>query len=219
VAAGVQLAFALLLAANLGQYFGQDLFFLLLGWMVLLLFISGAAVFARQPWSWWTALLVQVPLFAFEVWVLVENTRSIARYDPVQDKHGAGPADQYVFEVDGMKADTAFVGWFMRSPLFRERAPVDPSAGQAASHPHRRGRLRDRFAAARRAAADRDNAEQPDCQQRTGPRGCGSPTRRRERLAGSTPAGGVLGSPVGLCAASRPYGEHLVLRSLRREDR
>jgi type I restriction enzyme S subunit len=43
---------------------------------------------------------------------------------------GLCSVDQYIYKVDDNKADTNFVAWFMRSPVYLERAPIDTSPGQ-----------------------------------------------------------------------------------------
>jgi type I restriction enzyme S subunit len=46
------------------------------------------------------------------------------------DFDGLCSVDQYVFRVAKDRADAAYVAWFMRSPLFLNRAPVDCGPGQ-----------------------------------------------------------------------------------------
>jgi type I restriction enzyme S subunit len=48
----------------------------------------------------------------------------------VAEFDGLCSVDQYVYEVNRGKADTDFVAWFMRSPVYLERAPIDASPGQ-----------------------------------------------------------------------------------------
>ena len=48
----------------------------------------------------------------------------------VAEFDGLCSVDQYVYEVNREKADTDFVAWFMRSPVYLERAPIDTSPGQ-----------------------------------------------------------------------------------------
>ena len=43
---------------------------------------------------------------------------------------GLCSVDQYIYQVDEKKADTNFVAWFMRSPVYLERAPIDTTPGQ-----------------------------------------------------------------------------------------
>ena len=43
---------------------------------------------------------------------------------------GLCSVDQYIYKVDENKADTNFVAWFMRSPIYLERAPIDTTPGQ-----------------------------------------------------------------------------------------
>jgi len=43
---------------------------------------------------------------------------------------GLCSVDQYIYKVDNNKADTSFVAWFMRCPVYLERAPIDTSPGQ-----------------------------------------------------------------------------------------
>ena len=46
------------------------------------------------------------------------------------DFEGLCSVDQYVYIVDARRADAEFVAWFMRSPQFLSRAPVDSGPGQ-----------------------------------------------------------------------------------------
>ena len=46
------------------------------------------------------------------------------------DFSGLCSVDQYVFKVDDERADAEYVAWFMRSPAFLSRAPVDAGPGQ-----------------------------------------------------------------------------------------
>lgn len=39
-------------------------------------------------------------------------------------------ADQYVYAVNKTIAETTFVAWFMRSPTYLERAPIETTPGQ-----------------------------------------------------------------------------------------
>lgn len=48
----------------------------------------------------------------------------------VAEFDGLCSVDQYVYEVDGLKAMPEFVAWFMRSPNYLERAPVRTGPGQ-----------------------------------------------------------------------------------------
>jgi restriction endonuclease S subunit len=43
---------------------------------------------------------------------------------------GLCSVDQYVYRVDKTKADTVFVAWFMRSPVYLDRAPISTTPGQ-----------------------------------------------------------------------------------------
>jgi type I restriction enzyme, S subunit len=43
---------------------------------------------------------------------------------------GLCSVDQYVYIVDSQRADAEYIAWFMRSPLFLSRAPVDSGPGQ-----------------------------------------------------------------------------------------
>ena len=43
---------------------------------------------------------------------------------------GLCSVDQYVYSVDASQADTAYVAWFMRSPSYLKRAPIDTTPGQ-----------------------------------------------------------------------------------------
>jgi restriction endonuclease S subunit len=52
------------------------------------------------------------------------NKLWIAEFD------GLCSVDQYVYSIHGSVADTEFVAWFMRSPLFLKRAPINTSPGQ-----------------------------------------------------------------------------------------
>jgi len=46
------------------------------------------------------------------------------------DFDGLCSVDQYVYVVDQRQADAEYIAWFMRSPLFLSRAPVDSGPGQ-----------------------------------------------------------------------------------------
>jgi len=46
------------------------------------------------------------------------------------DFDGLSSVDQYVYVVDQRQADAEYIAWFMRSPLFLSRAPVDSGPGQ-----------------------------------------------------------------------------------------
>lgn len=48
----------------------------------------------------------------------------------VAEFDGLCSVDQYVFCVDSAKANTDFVAWYMRSPLYLKKAPVNRSPGQ-----------------------------------------------------------------------------------------
>jgi type I restriction enzyme, S subunit len=48
----------------------------------------------------------------------------------VADFDGLCSVDQYVYEVNHNRAETDFVAWFMRSPVYLERAPIDTTPGQ-----------------------------------------------------------------------------------------
>jgi len=48
----------------------------------------------------------------------------------VADFDGLCSVDQYVYSVDASKADITFLSWFMRSPIYLERAPIDTTPGQ-----------------------------------------------------------------------------------------
>jgi type I restriction enzyme S subunit len=48
----------------------------------------------------------------------------------VAEFDGLCSVDQYVYEVNREKAKTDFVAWFMRSPVYLERAPIGASPGQ-----------------------------------------------------------------------------------------
>ena len=43
---------------------------------------------------------------------------------------GLCSVDQYVYSIDDSKADIDFVAWFMRSPVYLERAPINTTPGQ-----------------------------------------------------------------------------------------
>ena len=43
---------------------------------------------------------------------------------------GLCSVDQYVYSVDETQADTRYVAWYMRSPLYLNRAPIDTTPGQ-----------------------------------------------------------------------------------------
>ena len=48
----------------------------------------------------------------------------------VADFDGLCSVDQYVYSINTAHADTNFIAWFMRSPLYLERAPIDTMPGQ-----------------------------------------------------------------------------------------
>lgn len=48
----------------------------------------------------------------------------------VAEFDGLCSVDQYVYEVKRDQAETHFVAWFMRSPAYLERAPIDQTPGQ-----------------------------------------------------------------------------------------
>ncbi|NOH01165.1 MAG: hypothetical protein HND47_03910 [Chloroflexi bacterium] len=48
----------------------------------------------------------------------------------VAEFNGLCSVDQYVYSVDENKADTDFIAWFMRSPIYLKRAPVNGAPGQ-----------------------------------------------------------------------------------------
>lgn len=48
----------------------------------------------------------------------------------VAEFDGLCSVDQYVYSVDENKADTDFIAWFMRSPIYLKRAPVNGAPGQ-----------------------------------------------------------------------------------------
>lgn len=48
----------------------------------------------------------------------------------VAEFDGLCSVDQYVYSVDQTKADADFVAWFMRSPLYLSRAPINVTRGQ-----------------------------------------------------------------------------------------
>ena len=48
----------------------------------------------------------------------------------VAEFDGLCSVDQYVYEINDEKANTDFVAWFMRSPVYLERAPIDTTPGQ-----------------------------------------------------------------------------------------
>jgi type I restriction enzyme S subunit len=52
------------------------------------------------------------------------NKLWIAEFD------GLCSVDQYVYEVDSFVSDSRFVAWFMRSPIYLQRAPIDTTPGQ-----------------------------------------------------------------------------------------
>jgi type I restriction enzyme S subunit len=43
---------------------------------------------------------------------------------------GLCSVDQYVYSVDQTKANPEFIAWFMRSPTYLTRAPIDSTPGQ-----------------------------------------------------------------------------------------
>lgn len=48
----------------------------------------------------------------------------------VAEFDGLCSVDQYIFAVDQKRADTSYVSWFLRSPQFLRRAPIDAAPGQ-----------------------------------------------------------------------------------------
>ena len=48
----------------------------------------------------------------------------------VAEFDGLCSVDQYVYSIDDSKVDVDFVAWFMRSPVYLERAPIDTTPGQ-----------------------------------------------------------------------------------------
>jgi type I restriction enzyme S subunit len=48
----------------------------------------------------------------------------------IADFDGLCSVDQYVYVVNEIKADTAFIAWFLRSPIYLERAPIKTTPGQ-----------------------------------------------------------------------------------------
>ena len=56
----------------------------------------------------------------------------------VADFDGLCSVDRYVYLVNGEAADINFVAWFMRSPIYLERAPIGMSPGPASAHSPRR---------------------------------------------------------------------------------
>lgn len=48
----------------------------------------------------------------------------------IADFDGLCSVDQYVYRVSKTDADAAFVAWFMRSPVYVERAPISTTPGQ-----------------------------------------------------------------------------------------
>jgi restriction endonuclease S subunit len=48
----------------------------------------------------------------------------------IADFDGLCSVDQDVYSVDASKADTTFIAWFMRSPVYLARAPIDTTPGQ-----------------------------------------------------------------------------------------
>jgi len=52
------------------------------------------------------------------------NKAWVAEFD------GLCSVDQYVYEINVAIAEPAYVGWFMRSPVYLERAPISTTPGQ-----------------------------------------------------------------------------------------
>jgi restriction endonuclease S subunit len=48
----------------------------------------------------------------------------------VAEFDGLCSVDQYVYSIDESKVDVDFIAWFMRSPVYLERAPIDTTPGQ-----------------------------------------------------------------------------------------
>lgn len=48
----------------------------------------------------------------------------------VAEFDGLCSVDQYVYRVIETKADITFIAWFMRSPIYFDRAPIDTTPGQ-----------------------------------------------------------------------------------------
>ena len=48
----------------------------------------------------------------------------------IADFDGLCSVDQYVYSVDSSQADVEYTAWFMRSPVYLERAPINLSPGQ-----------------------------------------------------------------------------------------
>ena len=48
----------------------------------------------------------------------------------VAEFDGLCSVDQYVYKVDTIKADTVFIAWFLRSPVYLQRAPIKTTPGQ-----------------------------------------------------------------------------------------
>jgi hypothetical protein len=48
----------------------------------------------------------------------------------VAEFDGLCSVDQFVYQVDATQAETAFIAWFMRSPLYLRRAPITTTPGQ-----------------------------------------------------------------------------------------
>jgi type I restriction enzyme, S subunit len=48
----------------------------------------------------------------------------------IADREGLCSVDQYVYSVDSSMADTQFIAWFMRSPIYLATAPINVTPGQ-----------------------------------------------------------------------------------------
>jgi hypothetical protein len=98
LAASTQLACGALLFLCLAwdQPQPPDFFFVALELTVVLLIVSGTAVLVLRPVSWWIALVVQLPLLAHHVWVLIDTARGFALYQATQDPYYFEPEIGYV---------------------------------------------------------------------------------------------------------------------------
>ena len=59
----------------------------------------------------------------------------------VAEFDGLCSVDQYVFKVEEDKADAEFLAWFMRSPTYLARAPIDTTPGQLPESAPKRSHL------------------------------------------------------------------------------
>lgn len=93
VAAWTQLGIAspLLVFGGALLILAGDLYSVLLLLTLLLLICSGVSILLCRPQSWWVALLVQIPLLAYEVGLALYAVHALQTYQPQSDWHGVEP--------------------------------------------------------------------------------------------------------------------------------